>query len=48
MHFEISDGGPGYFFTDYAGRTMLRPASAEEIAAFLAFFGVTVEGPPYP
>ncbi len=45
---SLRHGGPGYFITDDAGRTMLRPASAEEIAAFLAFFGITVEVTPYP
>lgn len=43
---SLRHGGPGYFITNDAGRAMLRPASAEEIAAFLAFFGITVKCRP--
>jgi hypothetical protein len=45
---SLRHAGPGYFITDDGGRTRLRPASAEEIATFLAFFGISVEVTPYP
>lgn len=40
---ETSHGAGGYFITTDAGKTQLRPASADELAAFLAFFGISVE-----
>lgn len=45
---SLRHAGPGYFITDDGGRTRLRAASAAEISAFLAFFGITVEVTPYP
>ena len=40
---ETSHGAGGFFITTDAGRTQLRPASAEELASFLAFFGIGVQ-----
>ena len=40
---EISHGAGGFFITTDGGRTQLRPASAEELASFLAFFGIGVQ-----
>ena len=40
---EISHGAGGYFITRDGNRDQLRPATAQEIAAFLAFFGISVE-----
>jgi len=40
---ELVHGGGGYFITRDGSRDQLRPATAEEIARFLAFFGITVE-----
>jgi hypothetical protein len=40
---ELVHGGGGYFITRDGGRDQLRPATAEEIATFLAFFGISVE-----
>lgn len=39
---ELVHGGGGYFIADGTGKTQLRPASADEIAKFLAFFGISV------
>ncbi len=40
---ELVHGGGGYFITDSGGKQQLRPATADELAMFLAFFGITVE-----
>lgn len=40
---EVSHAAGGYFITTDGGKNQLRPASAEELAAFLAFFGISVE-----
>ncbi len=40
---EIVHGGGGYFITTDGGKNQLRPASATELAAFLAFFGIGVQ-----
>ena len=40
---EISHGAGGYFITTDGGKNQLRPATAAELAAFLAFFGISVE-----
>ncbi|MGH7713693.1 MAG: hypothetical protein ACREOG_20590 [Gemmatimonadaceae bacterium] len=40
---EISHGQGGYFITRDGSKDQLRPATAEEIAKFLAFFGISVE-----
>jgi hypothetical protein len=40
---EISHGAGGYFITTDGGKNQLRPATAEELASFLAFFGISVE-----
>lgn len=40
---EISHGAGGYFITTDGGKNQLRPASAGELASFLAFFGISVE-----
>ena len=40
---EVSHGAGGYFITTDGGKNQLRPASAEELASFLAFFGISVE-----
>lgn len=40
---EVSHGAGGYFITTDSGKNQLRPASAEELASFLAFFGISVE-----
>ncbi len=40
---ELVHGGAGYFITTDGGKNQLRPASAAELAAFLAFFGIGVQ-----
>ena len=45
---SLQHNGPGYFITDDGGRARLRAASAQDIATFLAFFGISVEVTPYP
>lgn len=45
---ELVHGGGGYFITTDGGKNQLRPASAQELAAFLAFFGISVEIAPGP
>jgi len=40
---ETSHGAGGYFITSDGGRNQLRPASADELASFLAFFGIGVQ-----
>jgi hypothetical protein len=40
---EVSHGAGGYFITTDGGKNQLRPASADELASFLAFFGISVE-----
>jgi hypothetical protein len=40
---ETSHGAGGYFITRDGSKDQLRPATAEEIAKFLLFFGITVE-----
>jgi hypothetical protein len=40
---ETAHGQGGYFITANGGRNQLRPATAAELATFLAFFGITVE-----
>lgn len=40
---EVAHGFGGYFITTDGGKNQLRPATAEELASFLAFFGIRVE-----
>jgi hypothetical protein len=40
---ETSHGAGGFFIARDGNRDQLRPATAQEIATFLAFFGITVE-----
>ncbi|MGQ0641506.1 MAG: hypothetical protein ACT4P6_12200 [Gemmatimonadaceae bacterium] len=43
---EISHGAGGYFITRDGNKDQLRPATAQEIAVFLAFFGIGVQLTP--
>jgi hypothetical protein len=40
---ETSHGAGGYFVKPSGNTHQLRPATAQELATFLAFFGITVE-----
>jgi hypothetical protein len=40
---ETSHGAGGYFIARDGDKDQLRPATAQEIATFLAFFGISVE-----
>ena len=40
---EISHGAGGYFIARDGNKDQLRPATAQEITTFLAFFGISVE-----
>ncbi len=43
---SLRHAGPGYFITNDGGTSRLRGASAQEIATFLAFFGISVQVAP--